>query len=76
MNGSWASSALAFLVVVLFILLWAAIPDSVDSQLTPTWDYDPVRIEMLTTPELTDALCPPYSQLSFTEDGSYICSPG
>lgn len=43
---------------------------------TPTWDYDPARVRAAITQELTDALCPPYSTLVFTEDGTYACHAG
>lgn len=43
---------------------------------TPEWDYDPARVRAAITRELTDALCPPYSTLTFTEDGTYACHAG
>lgn len=52
------------------------LPASTGTPAQPFWNYDPARVRRAITPKLTDALCPPYSQLVFTEDGTYGCLPG
>jgi len=51
-------------------------PNAASAPAQPAWDYDPARVRQAVTQQLTDALCPPYSQLHFTEDGTYRCLPG
>ena len=67
-------------VACVVALVWVAIVSVATAPSVPTtppaFDFDRVRVERATTQELTDALCPPYSDLTIYEDGTYACRPG
>lgn len=43
----------------------------------PTGEYfSPATVRRLTTQELTDAVCGPYSRLVILPDERYVCEPG
>jgi hypothetical protein len=66
---------IAMLAIALFLLILILAPGD-EPPLDSGWDYDPPVIREAITPELVDALCPPYSELTFFEDGTYTCTPG
>lgn len=70
----------ALLAAGVLLVVWAFVLGACVGRVTapavPAWDYNPERVRAAITQELTDALCPPYSELNFTEDGSYGCFPG
>lgn len=42
----------------------------------PNENFDAFRVNRAITPQLTAAVCGPYSDLDIFEDGTYTCSPG